>query len=614
MKIACKYREKFFRLAREYGQPYAARSVYASRIPDQSAITIDPLDPSVDAAPVLQDAVDRTARRGGGVVLVASGTYVVRGAVHVWRGVRIIGYGPARPLFALPAGCPGFGGTGISVAAVIRDGIPSRDPVSGQAVFGDATALFHFRDAFDSPDAQRDACNTTFFSGLSNIDILVEKDNPAAWAIRFNVAQCSYLRHIACVLETDAAADPRGGAVLHAGGEIADCSFYGGAAGILTGRTSAGWQFLIRDCEFHRQRAAAVIVSYAMPCIVGCSFHSAPAAVAVPAGESDYVSFERCSFDAVERVAAFDNADGTATEIRIDAPTPPAAVRIVDPADFPVERWTNVHSLGIVGDGTTDIADLLEVQARLHPVLYFPRGRYALSRGVELPKGTVLLGLHPEACMFVLRDGAGGRAAVSTFPGDRTCISGIGIDAGANPGTAALLWRGGAESLFEDSWFGWGGHGDDPKGQGQGPSLDLAGRGTIRGVWSANITASRGLRISGHGPGRIELVSVEHHRDVEVEMRNAVGWVLVGLQTEENKGSENAVSLLLSHCRDLEFRNYIAYRTAAIGVPARRAAIMAECDAVEFHGARLFSWGPYPFEVLSDGNSLRGYSLAKEFG
>jgi hypothetical protein len=109
----------------------------------------------------------------------------------------ISGYGRQRPVFILGENTPGY--------------------QSGAEKY-----MIHFRDARPKPGGPLlDAPATTFFSGISNIDIEIREGNPAAIAIRFHVAQLSSLEHMD--FRTGAAL----GAVEAIGNEIEDCRFYG---------------------------------------------------------------------------------------------------------------------------------------------------------------------------------------------------------------------------------------------------------------------------------------------------------------------------------------------------------------------------------------------------
>ena len=56
----------------------------------------------------LQAAIDRVVDLyGTGILFIPSGTYLVEHTIHVWRGVKLIGYGPTRPVFLVKENSPG---------------------------------------------------------------------------------------------------------------------------------------------------------------------------------------------------------------------------------------------------------------------------------------------------------------------------------------------------------------------------------------------------------------------------------------------------------------------------------------------------------------------------
>ena len=75
-----------------------------------------------------------------------------------------------------------------------------------------------------------DADEDTFYSAVSNIDIEIGEGNPAAVAVRFHVAQHSFLTHMDFHLGSGLAG------IYMVGNEAEDLHFYGGRYGILTSR------------------------------------------------------------------------------------------------------------------------------------------------------------------------------------------------------------------------------------------------------------------------------------------------------------------------------------------------------------------------------------------
>src|ERR1035441_8876475 len=221
-------------------QALFAQSVFTQRPADPYAAYLGPgvygaaTDGKADDTPAIQAAIDHAAgTAGGGIVFVAEGRYRVTHTVHLWSGIRLIGYGAHRPVFVLGANTPGFQegheflGTGRYMLQ-----FASRRPAAGASVV--------------------DANEFTFYSGISNIDFEISAGNPAAIAVRFHVAQHSFLQHMRFQVGDGRAAleDVGNGAI--------DLQIEGGEYGIISVRTSPAWQFLLMDSSLTGQRRVAI--------------------------------------------------------------------------------------------------------------------------------------------------------------------------------------------------------------------------------------------------------------------------------------------------------------------------------------------------------------------
>ncbi len=226
----------------------SAASVFATRIEDPKAVYLTAqefgaqADGVVDDSAAIQAAIDKAASHGReGIVFVPSGRYRLARTVYVWPGVRVFGYGAARPVFYLAPNTPGFQ-TGMGVMVIFTGLAPGEAPRAG------------IRIAFPPPgsvppnDSIADANPNTFYSAMSNIDFEIGEGNPAAVAIRFHVAQHSYLSHMDFHIGSGLAA------LTQVGNEAEDLHFYGGRYGILTEKTSPAWQFTLIDSVFDGQR------------------------------------------------------------------------------------------------------------------------------------------------------------------------------------------------------------------------------------------------------------------------------------------------------------------------------------------------------------------------
>jgi len=235
-----------------------AQSVYVSRLDDPNAVYLTSAhgDGIADAADALQQAIDRVQETTHyGVVFIPQGRYRLGHTVHVWSGIRLIGYGPARPVFILGPETPGFqDGAGRYMLWFTDERPPAGQPIP-------------------------DASEFTFYSALSNIDFEIDKGNPVAIAIRFNVAQHSFISH------ADFHIGAAHAAIEAVGNQASDIHIYGGDLGIVTGKTSPAWQFLLMDSSFSGQRTAAIRTHEAGFTLIRDRFENVPVAIQIPGGE-----------------------------------------------------------------------------------------------------------------------------------------------------------------------------------------------------------------------------------------------------------------------------------------------------------------------------------------
>src|ERR1035438_6661614 len=167
-----------------------AVSIITTRVEDPRAIYMDAPATAGDSSAALQAAIDRASGAGReGIVFVPAGRYTITRSVFLWPGVRLIGYGSTRPVLVLPPNTPGFQ-KGMGVMVIFTGLTPHEQPRAGNRI------------AFPPPGSVppnnnvADANPNTFYSAMSNIDIEIGDDNPAAVAVRFHVAQHSFLTHM----------------------------------------------------------------------------------------------------------------------------------------------------------------------------------------------------------------------------------------------------------------------------------------------------------------------------------------------------------------------------------------------------------------------------------
>ena len=634
-------------------------SVFAAMTDDPKAFVFSPEnfgaapDGSGDNAKALQKAVDSLVdTHGFGIIWIPEGKYVFKDTVNVWRGVRLIGFGKSRPVFSLLANTPGYG--------------------TEQSKY-----MLHYRNHKPSETMPlRDAQNTTFFSGLRNIDFSLEQGNPGAAAVRFRVAQLSSIEDCVFNLKDSKAA------IEMIGNEVERCVFEGGQYGILTGETVPYWPFYLGDSSFSGQSRACISTYRAGMCMSRVRLADAPYGVYVPNKEQDnhYIEeFERlymedCSFDNLSAAGVCMNmvrypqnwlhavrifarktpmffesfanmfnrhigvehitSDAECYEVpsfnmglqidiandlakrgfKIDYQLNPVdSMPDIPMPDYVIcpepDTWRNVKDFGAIGDGLADDTDAIIRAVEAAKTIYFPQGDYRLSRTIKLAADTAIIGLHCAKTRFVVNDDEGEfnnakapKPVVLIPRGGRNHVSGIGFSSGLNPGLINVEWLGEPESLMEDVFFSHGQYDRSLRGRGQyyGMWIHDDGAGVFKNIWMPNVLTLDGLHINDTSrPGKTYQLSIEHHLDIEVVMENVSNWLHVGLQTEENLGSEYASSIHMVNCHDVVFTNLFQYRVQAIQDRHPYGSIINNCKNIQFLGVHVFSIGPCPFRYAA---------------
>jgi len=490
--------------------PGFAASVFTARPDDPAAVYLTSpafairADGLTDDTAAVQAAVDKAATTpAGGVLFVPSGRYRLTRTVYVWRGVRLIGYGATRPVFVLADNTPGYQqGIGLMVMFThASPGLPSRPP-------GSTTVPFPPPGMVPPRDDIPDAGPSTFYPAMSNIDFEIGRDNPAAVAIRFHVAQHGYLSHMNFEIGSGLAA------LTQIGNEAEDLVFHGGRYGILTDNTSPFWQFTLIDSVFDGQRDAAIREHMAGLTLIRNTFRNVPVAIDIDPHYSDQLWVQDSRFEHITKAAiVVSNEKNATTQVGVqnalcrDVPVfallresgnthtgPAATYRVASfnhgmmlaglgmpgqidtrytaapltamPATLPpairplppFEQWVNVHSLGVKGDGQTDDTAAIQQAVAAHAVLYFPTGHYIVRDTIVLKPETVLVALHPATTQFDLPDSTPGfqgvgapKPLIEAPRGGTNIVSGLGVfTGGINPRALSLLWMAGEQSLVND--------------------------------------------------------------------------------------------------------------------------------------------------------------------
>ena len=664
----------------------SASSAFTTRLDDPKAVYLTAQEFGVhgdgvdDDTAAIQAAIDKAkgnAREG--IVFVPAGRYRLTRTVYLWPGVRLIGYGSTRPVFVLPDNTPGFQ-TGVGVMVMFTGSSPAAILRAGKRV------PFPPPGSVPPNDNVADADEGTFYSAISNIDFEIGAGNPAAIAVRFHVAQHAYLSHMDFHIGSGLAA------LTEVGNEAEDLHFYGGRYGILTDKTSPAWQFTLIDSVFEGQRDAAVREHEVGLTLIRDTFHKVPVAIDIDPHYSDELWVKDCRFEQVSKAAVvISNEKSPLTEVGFedavlkDVPTfalfresgkmvsgkgaiyqvadfnyglivpgegmsgaigarydatplgalPPPLPSAI-PALPPTSDWVNVHTLGIVGDGTTDDTAAIQNAIATHRVLYFPSGHYRISDTLALKPDSVLIGLHPTLTEFDLEDSTPGfqgvgapRPVISAPPTGSNIISGFGIyTGGINQRAVGVLWQSGAGSLIDDVRF-LGGHGSgsnpynnnhtsdsilSKRWDGQYPSLWVThgGGGTFADIWTPDTFAQAGFYVSDTTtPGHVYELSNEHHVRNEIVFNHVENWDINAPQTEEEAGeSPESLSLEFDWSKNITVANYHGYRVTRSRAPFPAAVRLYHSGNIHFRNVLINAESGYP---ICDDNGCGTFLRASKF-
>ena len=646
--------------------PLFASSYYPARLDDQKAIYLTPdnfpvkADGIADDSAILQQAINTVQEKTNqGILFVPSGRYRLTKAVYIWPGIRLIGFGSARPTFVLAANTPGF-------------------------QHGPAYMLFFAGARPPSNVMPPDANPGTFYSAISNIDIEIQDGNPGAVGIRAHYAQHCFLAHMDFRIGS-------GLAGIHDGGNVAeDVHFYGGQYGIWTRKPSPGWQFTVIDATFEGQREAAIREHEAGLTLIRPQFKNVPTAISIDPRYSEELWVKDGRMENITGPAVIiSNENNARTEINMEnvvcrnVPTF-AAYRetgrnVAAPAEIyevktfshglqyhdmgttgtiqdtyetgaltalpkavqsdilelpPIATWVNIRSLGARGDGTTDDTNAFRNAIAQHTAIYLPSGQYRVTDTITLRPDTALIGLHPSVTRIFLADstpafqGVGSPKPLLETPKDGTnIVTGIGLYTnGVNPRAVAAKWMAGTDSMMNDVRF-LGGHGTfDPNAtaeeahkiwkeiyndnhsadsnpnrrwDGQYPSLWITGGGTFVDIWTPSTFAQAGLYISNTSTaGRIYELSSEHHVRNEVILDHASNWQIYALQTEEERGEGGfALPLEIRDSSNITFANLHMYRVVSSYQPFKYAVTVTNSSNIRFRNVHCYSDSKVSFDT-----------------
>ena len=646
--------------------PMAAQSVFPVRPNDPHAVYLErgsfgaAGNGKGDDTAAIQAAIDRVQETTGeGVVFVAEGRYRISRTIHLWTGIRLIGYGEHRPVFLLGPNTPGFQeGHGFLGTGRYMLQFASRRPAPGEPVV--------------------DANEFTFYSGISNLDFAIGEGNSAAIAVRFHVAQHSFLQHMRFQVGDGRAAleDVGNGAI--------DLQIEGGEYGIISVRTSPAWQFLLMDSRLTGQRRAAIHTQEVGLTLVRDRISQTPVAVEIAhamteelfgrdllledigrsavvlgdarkahhevtlehvvcrnvpqmvqgeTGSSGMFAVKGSSHPYVEEhltIGVEIGPDGRERGVQVRhrelAGGAPTALPSSDiPLLPPMQEWVNVRTLGAQGDGSDDTV-ALQAAIDAHRVLYFPSGVYRVTNTLRLRADSVLIGFNPSTTLITVTDIAAnftGEGApvpvVESAKGGAAILTGIGIaTSNMDRRAAGLVWRAGPRSMVEDVNFRFGQGrvnallapnlprlAQPPQNfaasmETQYPSLWVkdGGGGIFRGIWTANTLAKAGLLVENTtAPSVVYQMSCEHHMHHETQFHHASNWTVYALQTEEeNPAGAESFSVDLADAHHMVFANLFMYRVSRNVLPRLNAVEAVNSTGIHFENVHNFSMTRLAFD------------------
>jgi hypothetical protein len=276
-------------------------SFYTQKPNDPAAVYFSPAnfnitaDGKTDVSVQLQSAINQLKTdRNFGILFIPEGRYTISKTIYIPASIRLIGYGQTRPLFILKKNSPGFQQ-------------PNPDDK------GKASYMFWFTSSITEPGKEiRDASAGTFYSALSNIDLMIDDGNPSAVALRTHFAQHSFISH--CDIHTG---NGKAG-LFDIGNMIEDVKFFGGEFGIYTTKASPGWQFMMLDTYFEGQRRAAIKTHEAGFTIVRMNVKNVPSVILVDQNYWDKLFLEDCRFENISGPAVeVSNEDNAHMQVNI---------------------------------------------------------------------------------------------------------------------------------------------------------------------------------------------------------------------------------------------------------------------------------------------------------
>jgi hypothetical protein len=307
------------------------------------------------------------------------------------------------------------------------------------------------------------------------------------------------------------------------------------------------------------------------------------------------------------------------------------------PALPPTSDWVNVHTLGVVGDGTTDDTAAIQNAIDTHRVLYFPERALRRQRHARLEArhssdrpASHADPVRPRRFHAGFPGRGRAQAVISAPPtGGANIISGFGFIPAASirAPSACSGSRAPARSSTMCAFSAATAAASIPttittppipilskRWDGQYPSLWVThgGGGTFADIWTPDTFAQAGFYVSDTTtPGHVYELSNEHHVRNEIIFDHVENWDINAPQTEEEAGeSPESLSLEFDWSRNITVANYHGYRVTRSRAPFPAAVRLYHSGNIHFRNVHINAESGYP---ICDDNGCGTFLRASKF-
>ena len=629
-----------------------ATSLFKTRPADDLALDFTPEnygacpDGTKDNTEALQKAADEIAMGARiGIIFIPEGSYRFDGTVNLWPGIRLIGWGKKRPVFFVPDDSPAHQGPDSRYIIHFRDRKPTGDrplrDAQNTSFYGGMRNI-DFDLGARNPGAVAARFRIAQLCSLEDMEFRIRDGRAGVEMFGNEIERCIFLGGDYGILTGETVPYWQfylGDSVFDGQRKACISSYRAGLTMVRTTLRNAPYGVFVPNKETDNH----YIEEFERLCMEDCRMENIESGVCMnmmrypqnwfhgenvvcknvpmffePFGwqfnyhimvkplRPEYESYcanihmgLKITVDNEDKTRKFDLSYDFQPCEYTEAPEAPYAA-MPDP-----ETWVSVRSFGAAGDGETDDTAAFDAAVASGKPIYVPMGSYRLSRTLVLGTDTALMGLQCARTILRVEDNAPGfndprdaHAMLKVPSGAHCYVCGMSFDGGRNRGLDSVEWLGAPDSILEDILFWHGGHGAARKSRDRRYTIWVhdGGAGVFKNIWTPDVWAIDGFHVNDtENPGKLYLVSIEHHLDVELVMERVANWKLYAVQTEENLGSEYACSIRMKDCDNIAFYNLFQYRVQAIDIQHPFAGYADNCKDLQVYGQHVFSIGPTPF-------------------